>query len=104
MNGEPYLKNRADGVDGHYCIARERTDGAHEYWSVSLGEWTSCGTLFELGPLPLMHPENLQVDSYGKHGVAITHKPTGVVICCDSERSQHKNRAKALEYLEKAFA
>lgn len=44
----PYLKNRADMVDGHYCIARKNTNGYHEYWNDKLKKWCSAGTVFEL--------------------------------------------------------
>ena len=37
-------------------------------------------------------------------GVKITHKPTGIVVTEDSERSQHRNREVALQKLEKLVA
>jgi hypothetical protein len=35
------------------------------------------------------------------HGVKLTHKPTGIIVQCSGERSQHRNREQALRDLER---
>jgi len=117
------IKTATIKVEGEYAYGFLRTEtGVHRLvrkspFDSANGRHTSFSSLFVYPEVDDsididVNPADVRVDTYrasgagGQHinktdsAVRLTHAPTGIVVQCQNDRSQHRNRAEAWEMLK----